>query len=55
MDFSGESIVVDPNGDTVIKADDTEQIVYADLDLPQAANIRRKRPYTTLRRPELYK
>ena len=55
MDFSGESIVVDPNGDTVIKADDTEQLVYADLDLPQAANIRRKRPYTALRRPELYK
>ena len=55
MDFSGESIVVDPNGDTVIKVNDTEQLVYADLDLPQAANIRRKRPYTALRRPELYK
>ena len=55
MDFSGESIVVDPNGDAVIKADDTEQLVYADLDLPQAANIHRKRPYTALRRPELYK
>ena len=55
MDFSGESIVVDPNGDTVIKADDTEQLVYADLDLPQAAKVRSKRPYTTLRRPELYK
>ena len=55
MDFSGESIVVDPNGDTVIKADDTEQLVYADIDLPKATNIRRHRPYTTLRRPELYK
>ena len=55
MAFSGESIVVDPNGDTVIKADDTEQLVFADLYLRQGANIRRKRPYTTLRRPELYK
>ncbi len=55
MDFSGESIVVDPNGDTVIKADDTEQLVYADLDLPQTAAVRSKRPYTTLRRTELYK
>lgn len=55
MDFSGESIVVDPNGDTVIKADDTEQLVYADIDLSKATNIRRHRPYTTLRRPELYK
>ena len=45
MDFSGESIVVDPNGDTVIKADDTEQLVYADIDLPKATNIRRHRPY----------
>ena len=55
MDFSGESVVVDANGDTVVKADDTEQLVYAELDLKNAAEIRRKRPYTTLRRPELYK
>lgn len=55
MDFSGESVVVDANGDTVVKADDIEQLVYAELDLKNAAEIRRKRPYTTLRRPELYK
>ena len=55
MDFSGESVVVDANGDTVVKADDTEQLVYAELDLKNVAEIRRKRPYTTLRRPELYK
>ena len=33
MDFSGESIVVDPNGDVISKADDKEQILYVDLTL----------------------
>lgn len=33
MHFSGESIVVDAHGNVLIKADDTEQIVYVDADL----------------------
>ena len=55
MDFSGESIVVDANGDIAALADDTEQILYAELDLHESARIRRKRPYTGLRRPEFYR
>ena len=54
MDFSGESIVTDYNGDTLALADDREQLLYADLDLPAAAETRRRRPYTSLRRPDLY-
>lgn len=54
MQFSGESIVVDANGEVVMKADDTEQILYVDVDLSESARIRRSRPYTSLRRPELY-
>lgn len=54
MDFSGESIVVDANGNTILKADDREQILYADIDLAQAGEIRSRRPYTNLRRKEFY-
>ncbi len=54
MDFSGESIVTDYNGDTVALADDREQILYAEVDLPGAKQCRERRPYTSLRRPELY-
>ena len=49
-----ESIIVDANGNTVLKADDREQILYADIDLAQSCEIRGRRPYTNLRRKELY-
>ncbi len=55
MVFSGESIVVDANGEVRLKADDKEQIVYADIDLAQSCEIRNRRPYTQLRRVEWYK
>jgi predicted amidohydrolase len=54
MDFAGESVVVDPNGDVVIKADDKEQIVYADMDLTMVQKSRILRPYINLRRPKVY-
>ena len=53
-DFSGESVVIDANGDTIVKADDRAQILYTDIDLEQAKTIRNKRPYTNLRRTEFY-
>ncbi|MFQ5796244.1 MAG: carbon-nitrogen hydrolase family protein [Candidatus Bipolaricaulia bacterium] len=55
MHFCGESIVVDPNGDVVAKADDTEQILYADIDLAAIEASRNESPYLKLRRPEIYK
>ena len=54
MDFCGQSIVVDPNGDIVAKADDREQILYADIDLGLVEQARQARPYLELRRPEAY-
>lgn len=54
MDFAGESIVVDPNGDVVVKADEKEQIVYADIDLDKVYKYREQRPYISLRRPQIY-
>ena len=38
----------------LVKADDSKKIVYVDVDLTQVKRIRNGRPYTQLRRPELY-
>ena len=54
MVFSGESIVVDENGNVIKKADDTEQILYAEIDLEKSKKVRAQRPYTQLRRTEFY-
>lgn len=54
MDFAGQSIVINPNGDVIIKADDKEQIVYADIDITEVLDSRDKRPYLNLRRPQVY-
>jgi predicted amidohydrolase len=54
MDFAGESIVVNPNGDVIVKADDREQIVYADIDVTKVLDYRDERPYINLRRPQVY-
>lgn len=40
MHFSGESIVVNAKGEILVKADDTEQILYADIDMQEALKIR---------------
>ena len=54
MDFSGESIVADYNGAALALADDREQLLYAEVDLPAAGQARARKPYTSLRRPALY-
>ena len=54
MDFSGESIVADYNGNTVALAGDNETLLFAEVDLPAASVTRAHKPYTSLRRPELY-
>lgn len=55
MDFSGESIIADANGNTVLLADDSEGIFYAEVDMAGATEIRNRKPYTNLRRTELYR
>lgn len=55
MNFIGQSIVVDPNGNVVTKAGQQEQILYAEIDLSQSGAIRKEKPYFRLRRPEFYK
>lgn len=55
MTFSGESIAVDASGNVIKKADDTEQLLYVDIELNESAKIRKKRPYTQLRKTNFYK
>ena len=54
MDFAGESMAVDANGELLARADATEQIVYVDIDLEKSGEVREKRPYTQLRKTEFY-
>lgn len=54
MDFAGESLAVDALGNLICKADDREQIVYADIDMAMSDRVRSSKPYITLRRTELY-
>ena len=55
MVFSGRSLVTDANGETIAQAGSGETLLYADVDMAASARIRSRRPYTQLRRPELYR
>jgi predicted amidohydrolase len=55
MVFAGESIVIDANGNVIVKSDDTEGLIFAELDLSAVGKIRSGKPYTSLRRKEWYK
>ncbi|MEE1113888.1 MAG: carbon-nitrogen hydrolase family protein [Eubacterium sp.] len=54
MAFSGESMLIDANGETLCKADDRERIVYAEIDPAASRAIRDGKTYTQHRRPEFY-
>jgi predicted amidohydrolase len=55
MVFAGESILIDPNGTVIVKADDTERLIFAEIDLQSVGKVRSGKPYTNLRRTEWYK
>ncbi|MCH5213540.1 MAG: carbon-nitrogen hydrolase family protein [Oscillospiraceae bacterium] len=52
--FSGQSIWIDANGNTVRKLGAEETLEIAELDISATDEIRKSRPYTSLRRKELY-
>jgi predicted amidohydrolase len=54
MQFCGESMVVDPHGEVVVKADSTEQLVLADVHLGEIVAARKARPYLKLYRQDVY-
>lgn len=54
MNFAGQSIVVNPNGKVLAKADDKEQVLYCNICMKESAENRNKKPYFALRRPDKY-
>lgn len=54
MTFSGDSIVSDYNGNTLSFAGRNEELLFSEVDLAAAAKRRQEKPYTALRRKELY-
>ena len=54
MRFSGESIVAGPDGETLALAGAEETLLLCELDLDHACARRAQKPYTSLRRTELY-
>ena len=54
MNFSGESIVCDYEGNIVSLAGDDEELLIAEVDMRKASDTRSKKPYVRLRRMDLY-
>ena len=46
--------MTDPNGELLALAGSGEELLIAEFDIREAAKIRARRPYTGLRRTELY-
>ena len=54
MIFSGESVVCNYDGDIISSAGSDETLLISEVDLSAASEKRKKKPYTSLRRPNLY-
>ena len=52
--FSGESLVAGFDGETIALAGEQEELLLAEINLSGATEKRNQRPYTSLRRTELY-
>lgn len=55
MDFAGESLVINPNGDVVAKAGDEEQLLVSEIDLNESVKRQKEVPYLSTKRKEWYK
>lgn len=52
--YAGRSVICNPMGVTMASLGEDEGIIYAEIDLAKAKEIRSKLPCLTQRRPELY-
>lgn len=54
MDFAGESLLADCEGNVLQKANDEEQLLKYEIDLSKVSESRKQRPYIELLRPDQY-
>ena len=54
MAFSGESIVSDFDGKILALAGPNEELLFSEINLAEASKRRQEKPYTALRRKDLY-
>lgn len=54
MEFAGESIIIDSDGNVVFKAGSEESLIIKEIDLSKVKESRKKRPYINFIRPESY-
>lgn len=54
-EFVGQSIVIDPNGKIIVKADASQQFVVCNIEIKDAKRAREHRNFLSLRRPEVYR
>lgn len=54
MEFVGQSLVADCDGNIIFKSDNQEQLITCELDLSLCKKSRENRPYINLRREEMY-
>ena len=54
IEFSGESVVSDYNGNVIVGTGKKEILILADVDLSGALEAKKYKPYTSLRRPNVY-
>jgi predicted amidohydrolase len=53
MRFAGDSLVIDPDGNLLVKGSCEEEMLYARLDRQLVQHSREARPYLRLRHPHL--
>ncbi len=55
LDYSGDSMIVSPDGSCLARCDNSEMNIYADIDIENVHNLRHSFPVKTDRRIELYR
>ena len=54
MDFCVESFIAGPSGETTSLGGSELELLLCEIELSQASALRDRKPYTQLRRTELY-
>jgi predicted amidohydrolase len=54
MEFCGNSIVIDPDGNVILKSDEKEGLLETEINLSDADASRLRRPYIKTRRAQWY-